>query len=38
LQQLKALINKLDAESKQRRWIPSSNARHGAQQGALFFF
>jgi hypothetical protein len=32
LQQLKALFNKLDAESKQRSWIPTSNAHHGAQQ------
>jgi hypothetical protein len=33
LQQLKALFNKLDMESKQRRWMPTSHAHHGAQQG-----
>jgi len=35
LQQLKALFNKLDAESKQRRWIPTGHAHYKAQQGVL---
>jgi hypothetical protein len=33
LQQLKALFNKLDAESKQRRWTPIGRAHYNDQQG-----
>jgi hypothetical protein len=33
LQQLKALFNKLDMESKQRRWIPTGRAHYNDQQG-----
>jgi hypothetical protein len=35
LQQLKALFNKLDAESKQRRWIPTGRTHRKAHHGVL---